>query len=152
MLCLHTDGVDITRGTVAGQIEDATGSELLTKLYEKGMSTADIVAQNLATGGASSFGSLGKGLIAVAQALGDDFVRAFIKTYGEDAVRALLMRDIKTIASRNIKPPFYILGHPAQALLLRYRVLPEKSSSVNNKYKGNHSCVLMTTIFNDKKE
>ena len=103
MLCLHTDGADVTRATVAGKIEDATGSELLSKLYEKGMSTADIVAQTLATGGASSFGSLGKGLIAVAKSFGDDFLRTFIKTYGDDAVRALLMRDIKTTALKNIK-------------------------------------------------
>ena len=88
-LCSHTGSADVIRDTVAGKIEDATGSELLTKLYEKGMSTADIVAQILATGGASSFGSLGKGLIAVAKSLGDDFVRAFIKTYGDDAVRAI---------------------------------------------------------------
>ncbi len=53
------------------------------------MSTADIVAQTLATGGASSLGSLGKGLIAVAKSLGDDFLRTFIKTYGDDAVRAI---------------------------------------------------------------
>ena len=85
----HTDGADVTRDTVAGKIEDATGSELLSKLYEKGMSTADIVAQTLATGGASSFGSLGKGLIAVAKSFGDDFLRTFIKTYGDDAVRAI---------------------------------------------------------------
>ena len=87
MLC--SDGADVIRDTVAGKIEDATGSELLSKLYEKGMSTADIVAQTLATGGASSLGSLGKGLIAVAKSFGDDFLRTFIKTYGDDAVRAI---------------------------------------------------------------
>ncbi len=85
----HTDGADVTRDTVAGKIEESTGSELLSKLYEKGMSTADIVAQTLATGGASSLGSLGKGLIAVAKSFGDDFLRTFIKTYGDDAVRAI---------------------------------------------------------------
>ncbi len=53
------------------------------------MSTADIVAQTLATGGASSLGSLGKGLITVAKSFGDDFLRTFIKTYGDDAVRAI---------------------------------------------------------------
>ncbi len=85
----HTGSADVIRDTVAGKIEDATGSELLSKLYEKGMSTADIVAQTLATGGASSLGSLGKGLITVAKSFGDDFLRTFIKTYGDDAVRAI---------------------------------------------------------------
>ena len=47
------------------------------------------MAQTLATGGASSLGSLGKGLIAVAKSFGDDFLRTFIKTYGDDAVRAI---------------------------------------------------------------
>ncbi len=53
------------------------------------MSKANKLAQTLATGGASSFGSLGKGLIAVAKSFGDDFLRTFIKTYGDDAVRAI---------------------------------------------------------------
>ena len=97
MLCLHTDGADVTRDTVAGKIEDATGSELLSKLYEKGMSTADIVAQTLATGGASSLGSLGKGLIAVAKSFGDDFLRTFIKTYGDDATRAVTSGAVRYI-------------------------------------------------------
>ena len=43
----------------------------------------------LATGGASSFAKLAKGLVAVTKALGDDFVRTFIKSYGDDAVKAI---------------------------------------------------------------
>ncbi len=87
MLC--SDAADVTRDTVSGMIEDSTGSELLSKLYTGGMNAADFAAQTLATGGASSFGNLAKGLVAVTKALGDDFVRTFIKSYGDDAVKAI---------------------------------------------------------------
>ncbi len=67
------------------------------------MSNANKLAQTLATGGASSFGSLGKRLIAVAKSLGDDFLRTFIKTYGDDAVRAIAAYgdDTAKLASSN---------------------------------------------------
>ena len=87
LLC--SDAADVTRDTVSGMIEDSTGSELLSKLYTGGMNAADFAAQTLATGGASSFGNLAKGLVAVTKALGDDFVRMFIKSYGDDAVKAI---------------------------------------------------------------
>ncbi len=70
-------------------IEDSTGSELLSKLYTGGMNAADFAAQTLATGGASTFKNFANGLVAVTKALGDDFVRTFIKSYGDDAVKAI---------------------------------------------------------------
>ena len=87
MLC--SDAADATRDTVAGMIEDSTGSELLSKLYTGGMNAADFAAQTLATGGASTFKNFANGLVAVTKALGDDFVRTFIKSYGDDAVKAI---------------------------------------------------------------
>ena len=84
-----TDGADVTRDTVAGMIEVSTGSRLLSRLYDSGMTGVDIAAQLLATGGTSAVKNLATGLGAAAKALGDDFVRAFIKNYGDDAVRAL---------------------------------------------------------------
>jgi len=70
-------------------IEESTGSQFLSDLYEGGMSVVDMAVEQLATGGISSIKSLAKGLGAFVKAVGDDVAKAFIKTYGDDAIRAI---------------------------------------------------------------
>jgi hypothetical protein len=87
LLCSFS--VDVTRDTVADKLEDWSGSHLLGELYKGGMIGVDIIAQIVATSGLSGITSLGKGLVAVVKAFGDDFLRIFIKNYSDDAIRAL---------------------------------------------------------------
>ena len=70
-------------------IEESTGSQFLSDLYKGGMSVVDIAVEQLATGGISSIKSLAKGMGAFVKAVGDDVAKAFIKTYGDDAIRAI---------------------------------------------------------------
>jgi len=70
-------------------IEESTGSQFLSDLYKGGMSVVDMAVEQLATGGISSFKSLAKGMGAFVKAVGDDVAKAFIKNYGDDAIRAI---------------------------------------------------------------